>query len=387
MIKLVQSTFFNETETKKKLADFILHADQLSMGEQCRQYEQTFAKKQERKFAVFVANGSLANLVLIQSLLNLGKLQRGDSVGVSALTWSTNVMPIIQLGLQPILIDCEQDTLNISPNQLKPHLGSLKALFITNVLGFCDQLADIRRLCETQNVLLLEDNCEALGSKHAGKLLGNFGLASTFSTFVGHHLSTIEGGMICTDDEELHEMLVMVRAHGWDRNLGAGQQNRLRTKNAVDPFYAKYTFYDLAYNCRPTEIGGFLGNTQMEYWDEIVEKREKNFKQFNEVAKANPDFVQLDVQHMDIVSNFAMPVVCQTKQLFELYKKRFENADVEIRPIIAGSMANQPFFKKYVAIHTTCPNAECIHDQGFYFPNHPELTEIEIESLCQLLRK
>ena len=211
MIKLIKSSFYHETETKQALAEFILNSEILSMNEQCRKFEKAFAAKQERKHAVYVGNGSVANTLLIQALLNAGTLKVGDKVGFSALTWPTNVMPLIQLGLVPVAIDCELATLNVSPARLSEYIDDLSGLFITNVLGFCDDLPGVRQLCDEKGVVLIEDNCESLGSRVGGKLLGNFGVASTFSFFVGHHLSTIEGGMICTDDDELFEKMVMSR--------------------------------------------------------------------------------------------------------------------------------------------------------------------------------
>ncbi|MCK4554481.1 DegT/DnrJ/EryC1/StrS aminotransferase family protein, partial [Candidatus Parcubacteria bacterium] len=178
MIKLIKSTFYKEEETKKKLAEFILKTDILSMSAECKKFEESFAKKQGRKFAVFVNSGSSANLVLIQALLNLGKLKKGDKVGVSALTWATNIMPLIQLGLEPVAIDCEISTLNISPAVLKDYADDLKGLFLTNVLGFCDNIQEIKNICSKNNILFIEDNCESLGSKVSSELLGNFGLAS-----------------------------------------------------------------------------------------------------------------------------------------------------------------------------------------------------------------
>ena len=226
-----------------------------------------------------------------------------------------------------------------------------------------------------------------MGSRVNTKLLGNFGIASTFSFFVGHHLSTIEGGMVCTDDEELKDMLLMVRAHGWDRNLSAKKQMELRNKSDIDDFFAKYTFYNLAYNVRPTEINGFLGNEQIQYWDKIVSRRFYNFNKFQKEIEKNDDFLALDVNHMSIVSDFAMPVVCKSKKIFNKYKKRFEKDNVEIRPIIAGDMTQQPFFKKYISKEKKCENSYYIHQNGFYFPNNPELTKKEIELLLKLLRK
>jgi CDP-6-deoxy-D-xylo-4-hexulose-3-dehydrase len=216
-------------------------------------------------------------------------------------------------------------------------------------------------------------------------MLGNFGLASTFSFFVGHHMSTIEGGMICTDDKELHHMLTMVRAHGWDRNLGETEQSNLRQRHDIDPFFSKYTFYDLAYNIRPTEINGFIGNTQINFWDEIVTKREENFKKFHSATLTNKAIIPLSVSHMDIVSNFSFPVIFKTKKDFNHYKQKFEKYNVEIRPVISGNIQNQPFYKKYAEESTRCENAHFVHANGFYFGNNPEMTEEEIDTIITLL--
>ena len=387
MIKLIKSSFYKEIETKRELVEFIMKAEILSMSKECKKYEKAFSEKQQRKYSVFVSSGSGANLILIQALLNLGRVKKGDKIGVSSLTWPTNIMPLIQLGLVPVAVDCELSTLNISSKMLKKRIDNLDGLFLTNVLGFSDKIEEIKEICLEKNIVFIEDNCESLGSAVNGKLLGNFSLASTFSFFVGHHLSTIEGGMICTDDEELCDMLVMVRAHGWYRNLSSEKQQKLRKENNVDDFLAKYTFYDLAYNVRPTEIQGFLGNTQIQYWDEIISKRASNFNRFQRKIENNDDFMPLNVSHMDVISNFAMPVICKSKEIFERYKKKFKDNNVEVRPIIAGDMTQQPFYKKYIKDLHGCENARFIHQNAFYFGNNPELTQQELNLLCDLLEK
>ena len=263
MIKLIKSTFYKEEQTKKELCDFIQKAEILSFGPECKRFEKEFAKWQKRKHCVFLNSGSSANLAIVQALLNEGKIAKGDMVGFSALTWSTNVMPIIQLGLEAIPVDIELDTLNVSSRKLKDALEKypLKMFFLTNLLGFCDDIDEIKRICNEKNIILIEDNCESLGTVYQNKLLGNYGLASTFSFYVGHHMSTIEGGAVCTDDDDLAEMLRIVRAHGWDRNLSNDQQLKIRNKfNVNSTFYSRYTFYNLGYNLRPTEINGFIGN-------------------------------------------------------------------------------------------------------------------------------
>src|SRR5258708_4430261 len=262
MIPLTKTTFLHEYETKEALIEFLRRSTQLSMGTTCFEFEKSFAAYQGRKDAVLFNSGSSANLAVLQALKNLGRLKDSDKAGFSALTWSTNVMPMIQMNLVPVPVDCARETLNVMSKNLLARLKEidLQALFITNALGFVGDLDVIRNVCKERGIVLIEDSCESLGTELPSGKAGTFGVASTFSFFVAHHMSTIEGGMVCADDEELVEMLRIVRANGWDRNLPTVRQHKWRNKYGVNSeFDAKYTFYDLAFNLRPTEITGFLG--------------------------------------------------------------------------------------------------------------------------------
>ncbi len=390
MIPLMKNAFINETETKKALADFIIHADKLSMGEKCAEFEKTFAKKQGCKDAILFNSGGSANLAMLQSLKNLGRLKDGDSVGFSALTWSTNVMPIIQLGMIPVPIDCEIETLNVSSKKLLERLKetTVQAFFITNVLGFAGDLGEIKKICAEKNIILIEDNCEALGTELEGSKTGNFGVVASFSFFVAHHMSTIEGGMACTNDTELAEMLRITRANGWDRNLSAEQQSRLRKKhNIVSGLHAKYAFYDLGYNLRPTEITGFLGLYQLQFLDDNIETRRKNYVKIEEVLRKNDDFIPVTHNNLSRLSPFAMPFVCKDTKLFNKYVAQFSGAGIEIRPMIAGNIQRQPFYKKYVKKTYDLPNSDFLHDNSFYCGNYPEMTESDIQTIISCLIK
>lgn len=388
MIPLMKKAFLNEYETKKALSDFILKADRLSMDVQCSEFEKKFAKKQGRKEGILFNSGGSANLALLQALKNLGLLKEGDNVGFSALTWSTNTMPIIQMGLKPVAIDCEPTTLNVMSHHLLERIKevNLKALFLTNVLGFTGDIDEIRRICKEQNIILLEDNCESLGTELPSGKAGNFGLGATFSFFVAHHMSTIEGGMICTDDEDVAEMLRIVRANGWDRNLTASQQIKWRKKYHVNSeFEAKYTFYDLGFNFRPTEITGFLGLYQMQFLDETIKARETNYLRLEPIIQQNPDLLYLNHSHISVLSTFAFPIVCKSPELREKYMAQFSGAGIEIRPMIAGNMQKQPFYAKYVEKVYDLPGTDFLHDNGFYCGNYPELTETDLETISSCL--
>lgn len=389
MIKLIKSTFYKEKETKEKLVKFISNSKQLSFGEQCGLFEKEFSIYQKRRFCIMVNSGSSANLALMQALINIGKLKAGDKVGFSAVTWSTNVMPLIQLGLIPIAVDVNLESLNVSSKELSDVLKKhrIKALFLTNLLGLCDDIDKIQQICKRNNILLIEDNCESLGSVYKGRKLGNFGYASTFSFYVGHHMSTIEGGAICTDDNELSIMLNIVRAHGWDRNLGIKDQNNMRDKYMVNStFYSRYTFYNIGYNLRPTEIQGFLGRAQLKYINSITTARKNNFfKIFPAIYKKTDLYLPIRYKHMDFLSSFAIPIICKTSEIRNQLVKVCSGI-VEIRPVVGGDITHQPFYAKNVSkkYFTNTPNAKIVHKQGLYFGNNPELTKSEIDKLIQI---
>ncbi len=377
MIPLTKSAFFHEREVREAMAQFILSDARLSMGPVCEAFEREFGEWQGRKYAVFVSSGSTANLSLVQALLNSGRLKRGDPMGFSALTWATNVMPLIQLGLDPVPIDVEVETLNVSDYTRQGEgMGKIKALFLTNALGLSDDLESLCEGLDNSDSILLEDNCESLGSEYHGVKLGNFGLASTFSFFVGHHLSTIEGGMVCTDDEELADEIRMVRAHGWDRQLSEDKRGR--------SFWAPYQFRNLAFNARPTELQAVAGRTGLPFLHEAIDKRERNFTEWSGMLGGRTYPIKT---HTTRTSSFAMPLVFRNDGRFHDGVKAFRDTGIEIRPIIAGDITQQPFYLRHGCRQGNTPNASLIGRQGFYFGNCPEYTESELDMIRRTLEE
>jgi CDP-4-dehydro-6-deoxyglucose reductase, E1 len=373
-VPLVRDAFLNDAETRFQLADFILMQPRLSMGHECKKFEEEFSAWQGRRYSVLFNSGSSANLALIQALLNMRTLKKGDRVGVSALTWATNVMPLIQLGLKPVVMDTDPWLLG---NRQHPIHCGLAVAFVTSPLGFA-LLPKDRDVPKTgDRILLLEDNCESLGTVTIGGKAGNHGLASTFSFFVGHHLSTIEGGMVCTDDAGLADALRMVRAHGWDRNVSEYVRKDLREAHGVSDFHAPYTFYVPGYNLRPTEITGFLGRTQLPLMDEAILKRQAIYERF--AAAQSKELRKLDRRHMSVLSAFAFPVIAQTVEMREWYRARFRIAGVEVRPLIAGNIQRHPFWKAAGLPVYPTPGADFLHDCAFYCPIRPDLTETEMQ--------
>ena len=390
MIPLMKNAFLEEYKTKNELANFIKQTNKFSMGEQCALFETKFADFQGSKEGILLNSGGSACLVMLQILKNLGKINKGDKIGFSGLTWSTNVMPIIQLGFIPVPIDCDPTTLNVMSDNLYERIKDtdLKVFFLTNVLGFVGDIINIKKICDENGIFLIEDNCEALGTEINGKKTGTFGVMASHSFFIAHHMSTIEGGMIITEDEEFAEMARIVRANGWDRNLNSRQQLKWRRKYQIDSeFFAKYTFYDLAYNLRPTEITGFLGVQQLNYLKENISIREKNYLRLELEVKNNPDLVDMNHSQISLLSSFAFPVVCKSTDLKDRYLNQFSGAGIEVRPMIAGNMQNQPFYAKYVDENYDLPGVDELHENSFYCGNYPELTESDLQIISSSLSK
>lgn len=379
----MQNAFFDEKQTKRKLSKFILNKKRLSMDTYCTKFEERFAKFHNSKYAVFFNSGSSSNLAILQTLLNLKKVKVGDGIAFSSLTWATNVMPIIQLGFKPIPIDINKENLNIKEDVIY-NLKNCKVLFVTNALGFCSDLEIIKKICKKKKIILIEDNAEALGTINtSNKLTGSYGEMSSFSFFVAHHMSTIEGGMVITNDFKQYEMLKMVRSNGWDRQLSTKTQKELKKKYNTDTFYSKYTFYNLAYNLRPTEINAFVGLEQLKKLKKNLVLRNKIFFKIYKSYLQNKNLVNLSFKKIKFFSPFSFPVICKTKIYKNKLLKKFIKNKVECRPMIAGNITFQPFYKN-IYKKKKLPNCEFVHKNGFYFGIHPEMTNNQINLLKKL---
>ena len=378
-IPLVKESFFKEKKTKKELVKFINKTSKFSMGETTKKFEEKFCEFQNSKYCVMFSSGSAANLALIQTLKNLDYLKNGDKVAISSLTWATNVMPLIQLNLVPVPIDIDLDTLNVSISHLKDiyEKDKFKALFLTNVLSFSCEMDKLTEFCNEKNIFLFEDNCESLGSEFKKNKLGNFGIAGTTSFFIGHQMSTIEGGCVTTNDENIYEMLKKVRAHGWSRDSKNFNNN---------DFYSRFTFHDLAYNLRPGEINAFLGITQLDILEKNLSNRFKLFNKFWKILKNKKSIYQLKILN-NFYAPFAFTIVFRNKVDTDKFIKLFDREGIEIRPIISGNITKQPFYKKYYNQEFELKNCDIVHNQGFYFGINPSMKSEEIKIVTKILNQ
>lgn len=377
-INLVKDTIdFNDV---KRLITWLETNPRLTKGDLTLEFEKKWSKWLGVKYSVFVNSGSSANLAAIYSLLLSGKL-KNNKIVVPAVSWVTTVTPTIQLGMEPIMCDCDIDNLGLDINHLKEIIknDNPSAIILVHVLGIPNHMDEILKLCKENNILLIEDTCESIGSKYNDKLLGVLGDLSTFSFYFGHHMSTIEGGMISTNDEDLYHILLSIRSHGWDRDLPKEKQNSLREKYGVDKFRSLYTFYYPGFNLRSTDLQAYIGLGQLEKLDMIVENRNKNFIRYKNEIKNT--FWNVSPPEGSFISNFSFPII--TKNIKELTEQLITN-NIECRPLICGSINEHPFwYERYGK--QNLPNSKLVHNYGLYLPNNHQMTDEEISKVIEVV--
>jgi CDP-6-deoxy-D-xylo-4-hexulose-3-dehydrase len=243
---------------------------------------------------------------------------------------------------------------------------------------------EIMELCNKHNIFVIEDTCESLGSMYNNKKLGTIGLMGTYSLYFGHHASTIEGGIICTDDEDIYHLLLMIRSHGWDRDLPAEKVKELRDKYKIQPFRGLYTFYYPAFNLRSTDLQAFLGLEQIKKLDYMNSKRNENYLLYDSLIKN--DYWKIKQQEKTYVSNFNYPIIT-TEDNFNKLVDALSFNEIETRPLICGSINQQPFWYERYSISDNVPNADYLHKYGLYLPNNHELKKEEIIFICEIVNK
>ena len=379
-INLVKDTIdFNDV---KRLITWLETNPRLTKGDLTLEFEKKWSEWLGVKYSVFVNSGSSANLAAIYSLLLSGKL-KNNKIVVPAVSWVTTVTPTIQLGMEPIMCDCDIDNLGLDINHLKEIIknNNPSVIILVHVLGIPNHMDEILKLCKENDILLIEDTCESIGSKYNDKLLGTLGDLSTFSFYFGHHMSTIEGGMISTNDEDLYHILLSIRSHGWDRDLPKEKQNSLREKYGVDKFRSLYTFYYPGFNLRSTDLQAYIGLGQLEKLDMIVENRNKNFIRYKNEIKNT--FWNVSPPEGSFISNFSFPII--TKNIKELTEQLITN-NIECRPLICGSINEHPFwYERYGK--QNLPNSKLVHNYGLYLPNNHQMTDEEISKVIEVVNK
>lgn len=388
MVKLVTDTI--DKNDVERLIKWLQTNPRLTKGEVTKEFEQRFAEWIGAKRAIFVNSGSSANLLMIWALMERGLLRRGDKVLIPAIAWATDLAPIIQLGLKPIILDINKNNLSVDPGYLMNVLDDLRAsglpklLLLVSPLGLVPDMEPIKTICDENGIILLEDNCESMGSAYNGTKLGNFGLMSSFSTYFGHHISTIEGGLITTNNEEIYKLLLSLRSHGWDRDWIDEEKKLERLKWDVDEFSALYTFYHAGFNLRSTDLQAYIGLGQLDKLDDIVKKRNRNFHLYYQ--NITPNAWKPAIRNNDFISNFAYPVITGDPFRKKELIKKLKAANIEIRPLICGSMGTQPFYvKRYGKLKQI--TASEVDSTGLYVPNHHGLSGKDIINITTIINR
>jgi CDP-6-deoxy-D-xylo-4-hexulose-3-dehydrase len=368
--------------------DRVIKSDMFSMGPEVRAYETEFADLFGSKFAVMVNSGSSANLLMTAALFYTKnpalKLNRGDEVIVPAVSWSTTYYPLSQYGLRLKFVDIDRETLNYDLTALEAAItDKTRALMVVNLLGNPNDFAKLKALTESRGIVMIEDNCESMGATFEGKQAGTFGVMGTYSSFFSHHISTMEGGMVVTDDEELYHVMLSMRAHGWTRNLP--KFNHVTGEKSDDPFKESFRFVLPGYNLRPLEMSGALGREQIKKIPGLIEGRRANGLLLQEALSDHPRFmIQREIGQS---SWFGFSLVLRenhagtrAKMVRELGEKGFE-----CRPIVAGNFAKNEVMKLIDHdIHATLSNADYIDANGLFVGNHHYPLPEAIKELAKL---
>jgi len=381
----------SSTWDEKELAAIqkVVDSNMFTMGKHVAEYEKQFADFFGSKYAVMVSSGSTANLLMIAALFYTKNaainLQRGDEVIVPAVSWSTTYFPLQQYGLKVKFVDIDQETLNIDLNKLEDAItDKTKAILAVNLLGNPNDFKAINKIIGDKDIFLLEDNCESMGSVFDGKQSGTYGVMGTFSSFFSHHISTMEGGCIVTDDEELHHVLLCLRAHGWTRNLP--NDNLVSGSKSDDPFEESFKFVLPGYNARPLEMSGAIGIEQLKKLPEFIKKRRDNGEFFQELFS---DHEYLSIQReVGQSSWFGFSLLLKEEAGFErktLVSKLQENG-IECRPVVTGNFAKNEVIKYFnYEIFGSLENSDNVDKNGFFVGNHQINIKDKIKHLYKIL--
>ena len=366
----------------------VIRRDMYTMGSSVRQFEEDFAKYTHHKYCVMVNSGSSANLLAIAALFYTkeNRLKRGDEVIVPAVSWATTYYPLYQYGLKLKFVDVNLETLNMDMDALKAAItDKTRLIFAVNLLGNPNEFDRIQELIKGKNIILLEDNCESLGGVYKGKPLGSIGLMGTYSTFFSHHMATMEGGLVGTDDEELYHILLSLRSHGWTRHLPKENKLCVKTDNH---FEESWRFILPGYNVRPVEMMGAIGVEQLKKLPEFISHRRDNATYFKQLFGSDKRFIiQREIEQSSWFG-FSFLIAkgsgLERQHIIDVLTK----ANIETRPIVAGNFARKEVVNYFdYEICGKLDNADYIDKYGFFIGNHQFPIKDKLDYLKEVLSK
>ncbi len=362
---------------KKKLTDFIFSTDKYTCGNKVKEFEDDWSEWLGSKFSLYVTSGSTANLLLMASVKELYEIPDGSKVLVPACTWVTNVSPVFQVGLEPVFCDIDLERYSFDTSALPDE--DIKVVFATHLLGLNSPIEELKK--KYPNAIFIEDICESHGVRGPdGNKRGSTGVGSTFSFYYGHHMTTIEGGMISTDNELLYELMKIKRSHGMARLLSPKFYDEAIQNNPnIDP---SFLFLTDGYNFRNTELNAVLGIEQLKRLDSHIDIRRKNFDSF--IKRLDPEHFYIPYNDPGN-SSFVLPFVCKEAGNVNKLKSIFNDLGIEYRPIVAGNLLLHPFLKKWKDT-VKVPNAEILNNNGVYIGNNQFITEEMIDTMFKHIK-
>jgi len=362
----------------------VIDSNRFTCNAEVECFEQEFSDFFNTNHATMVNSGSSANLIAIASLIYSNKydLNKGDEVIVPAVSWATTYTVLYQHGLKLRFVDIDLNTLNLDLDAVEKAITEkTKAIFAVNLLGNPNDFNRLLEICEKHNLILIEDNCESMGAKYNDKYTGTFGVMGTFSTFYSHHMATMEGGMILTEDQELNEIAQSLRSHGWTRNLS--DNSPYHTKK--DEFYEMFNFIFPGYNVRPVEMEAAIGREQLKKLDNFLKERKTNGKYFSEL------FSQLDnikiQENVEDSSFFGFPLIFENTNTRQKIIDLFNKEGVECRPIVAGNFTKNKVISYFdYSIYGNLTNSDNIHENGLFIGNHHYDIKDKLDEIFELIK-
>lgn len=383
--KLAEDTITRED--LRAWADWITQdpPPQLTMGPLVKEYEQRWAGWLGRKYAVSCNSGSSANLLMYYALLRSGRLENKKVIVPSA-AWVTSVAPAIQLGFEPIMCDADYGTWALNKRHLRELLERNKpsTVLLVHVLGVPHDMDDLMELKRKYGFFLLEDTCAAMGSEYLGRKVGTFGDMASMSTYYGHQTPTVEGGVVCTDDEELCKMLLMLRSHGWVAHISPDTRAELLQKHEIEDIGTHFHFIEPGFNFRFTDLQAFIGLRQLDRIEQTIAKRFENHKLYQKLLSGY--FMSQVYDENSIVCSIHFCALATNYSERNAITKALETAGIETRPFTSGNQGLHPYwFREYGKFSAFM--ADQLYRRGFFLPNHPNLSEKDIEYICSVAIK
>ncbi len=377
----LQGDIFQKKDLKE-ISNFILKSKKFTQGPKVKEFEDKFSKWNNSKFSLYVNSGSTADFLIVNTAKEIFSWKDGDEIIVPSLTWPTQISSVTQNGLKPIFIDCNLNDLSFNYKTIEKNITKkTKAIFLAHIMGFPSNIKTIKKITKKYNLKILEDCCESIGAKYPNKV-GNLGVAGSFSFFWGHHMTTIEGGMITTNDYNFYKMCKLKRAHGLAREMERNELNKISKK--YPDIDKQYLFLTNGFNFRNTEINALIGINQLKKLNSYIKIRNNNFSLFKKLLEPMKDKVKtVKFEKIRDISSYAFPIFLKNKYLIKKFKKKLTNNNIQYRPIISGNILRQPF----LGIKKKMVNSDFVHNNGLYIGNNQFVTKKMIQNLIKLIKE